>query len=128
LAISFSFAKRLPASTKLAPSRANANAIAQPMPIPPPVMNTTFPASHVTKFPTPASNKTSRHQNVVPPNAHDSSIPALKPANRRNQPAQAFVSVYLKLRANNLELLYAHQHHLLPHLQQLRRRHHRAQH
>src|SRR5712664_4321651 len=52
-----SFSKRRPATATLAPSRANASAIARPIPVPPPVINATFPESRVTDFPVPASNR-----------------------------------------------------------------------
>src|SRR5216683_1586766 len=61
LITSRSFSNRLPATATLAPSRANASAIARPIPVPPPVINATLPESRVTVFPVPASNR-----NVAP--------------------------------------------------------------
>ena len=54
--VSSSFSLRRPATATFAPSRANASAIARPIPVPPPVIRATFPASRVTIYPPPASN------------------------------------------------------------------------
>src|SRR2546425_5852363 len=52
-----SFSSRRPAKATLAPSRANARAIARPIPVPPPLIRATFPESRVTLFGAPASNR-----------------------------------------------------------------------
>src|SRR3989441_1321772 len=52
-----SFSSRRPAKATPAPSRANARAIARPIPVPPPLIRATFPESRVTLFGAPASNR-----------------------------------------------------------------------
>ena len=68
--------RRRPATATLAPSRANASAMARPMPVPPPVIKATLPANRVTIFPVPtsnrarfvrASNKMRRHRDLFHP-------------------------------------------------------------
>src|SRR5438552_1899212 len=53
LITSRSFSNLRPATATLAPSRANASAIARPIPVPPPVISATLPESLVTEFPVP---------------------------------------------------------------------------
>ncbi len=74
LITSRSFSNRRPATATLAPSRANASAIARPIPVPPPVISATLPESRVTDFPVPASNRGVALPPRVPRGARDSSI------------------------------------------------------
>src|SRR6266403_1913155 len=74
LITSRSFSSRRPATVTLAPSRANASAIARPIPVPPPVISATLPESRVTDFPIPASNRGVAPPPHVPRGARDSSI------------------------------------------------------
>src|SRR5258708_3003542 len=76
------FSNRRPATATLAPSRANASAIARPIPVPPPVINATLPETRVTDFPVPASNRDVAASPYARRGARDSSIrlPALQAA------------------------------------------------
>ena len=68
------FSSRRPATATPAPSRANASAIARPIPVPPPVISATLPASRVTFFAAPASNRMPRGSFAAPRGGRDSSI------------------------------------------------------
>src|SRR5882724_8341596 len=68
------FSSRRPATATPAPSRANASAIARPIPVPPPVISATLPASRVTFFPAPASNRMPRGSLRALRGGRDSSI------------------------------------------------------
>src|SRR5437879_5775089 len=68
------FSSLRPATATPAPSRANANAIARPIPVPPPVISAILPASRVTFFPAPASNRVPRGSFAAPRGGRDSSI------------------------------------------------------
>src|SRR5437762_6746089 len=77
-----SFSRRRPATATLAPSRANARAIARPIPVPPPVMSATLPESRVTEFSVPASNRGVTWMLGAPGGGRDSSIRLPAPASR----------------------------------------------
>src|SRR6266851_640988 len=131
-----SFSGRRPAKATLAPSRANARAIARPIPVPPPLISATFPESRVTLFGAPASNRDAAAPRScagrVGATLASGSL-ARKPLRWTPAASRSGLKVLYfndpSLTCRRIEdRSYAHRDHMLPNLRRLGGRRHRAWH